>query len=165
MTNTATASGTNITSIVSNQVSATLTGCGRMTGGSGQVQITDDTFLTSGFTIHCDIVLSNNLEINWPNNKWHLSKPITYARCIDDPAVTPGQPDAPFDTFVGRAVGELNGVAGSTVEFTFVDAGEPGKIADKASILVKDKFGTTVLNISNVPIKGNLQAHEDQPHQ
>lgn len=137
---------------------------GRMTGGSGKVQITPDVYLTSGFTIHCDLLLSNNLEINWPGNTWHITKPITQALCLDDPAVNPGQPDAPFDTFIGKAEGELNGVAGSTVTFTFVDAGEPGKIADRATIVVKDKFGATVLSVLDQPIGGNLQAHEDQPH-
>lgn len=137
---------------------------GRMTGGSGKVQITPDVYLTSGFTIHCDILLSNNLEINWPGNQWHITKPITSAICIDDPNVTPGQPDAPFDTFIGTAIGELNGVPGSTVQFTFVDAGEPGKIADRATIIVKDASGNIVLSVQNQSISGNLQAHEDQPH-
>lgn len=132
--------------------------------GTGKVEITDDVYLASGFTIHRDIVLSNILEINWPGNQWHISKPITSARCIDDPLVNPGQPDAPFDTFVGTAVGTLNGVPGSTVTFTLVDAGEPGKTADRATFVIKDKNGNTVLSLANQPIKGNIQAHEDQPH-
>ena len=140
---------------------------GRMTGGTGKVEITSNVYLTAGFTIHCDILLSNNLEINWPGHKWHLSKPITFARCTDDPNVDPGQPDAPFDTFYGRGIGELDGVPNSLVTFTFVDAGEPGKIADRASIAVYNgptTGYTRVLNVYNQAIKGNLQAHEDQPH-
>src|SRR5688572_1032845 len=38
---------------------------GRMTGGGGQI-IIGDVFVSRGFTLHCDITLSNNLEINWP---------------------------------------------------------------------------------------------------
>lgn len=139
---------------------------GRMTGGSGKVYLVDlDQYLTSGFTIHCDIRLSNNLEINWPGNKWHLEKEsLSNVRCIDAPGVEPGQPDAPFDTFISEAVGSLNGVPGSKIWFTFVDAGEPGKTADRVSILIKDGSGKTVLALTNQPIRGNLQAHEDQPH-
>jgi len=140
---------------------------GRMTGGTGKVEITSSVYLTAGFTIHCDILLSNNLEINWPGHKWHLSKPITFARCTDDPNVDPGQPDAPFDTFYGRGIGELDGVPNSLVTFTFVDAGEPGKIADRATIKVyagPTTGYTRVLNVVDQAIKGNLQAHEDQPH-
>ncbi|HUQ84505.1 MAG TPA: prealbumin-like fold domain-containing protein, partial [Gemmatimonadaceae bacterium] len=138
---------------------------GRMTGGTGKVEITDDVYLTSGFTIHCDIVLSNNLEINWPGNKWHLDKPIKTALCTDEPNVEPGQPNAPFDTFFGTAVGELNGVSGSRIEFTFQDGGEPGKRADLAAIKIWSADGTSVvLDLSLRAIKGNIQAHEDQPH-
>ena len=137
-----------------------------MTGGSGKVYLVElDQYLTSGFTIHCDVNLSNSLSNNWPGNKWHLEKEsLTKVLCVDDPAVSPGQPDAPFDTFISEAVGSLNGVAGSKIWFTFVDAGEPGKTADGSSILIKDAGGSIVLDIRNQPICGNLQAHEDQPH-
>src|SRR5262245_3271831 len=77
---------------------------GRMTGGGSTVTV-GDIKITKGFTLHCDITLSNNLEINWPDNKWHLDKPITSAKCIDDPDVNPEPPPAPFDTFIGEAIG------------------------------------------------------------
>jgi hypothetical protein len=143
---------------------------GRMTGGSGQIEVTlpngDILTVTSGFTIHCDIVLSNNLEINWASNKWHITKPITSALCIDDPNVIPDQPDAPFDTFIGTADGELNGVGVSKILFTFVDGdGSPGgKANDRASMTIWDAQGKVVLSFKDLPIKGNLQAHDDQPH-
>jgi len=41
---------------------------GRMTGGGRQITI-GGLKITRGFTIHCDILLSNNLEINWPGHK------------------------------------------------------------------------------------------------
>ena len=136
---------------------------GRMTGGGGQI-IIGDVFVSRGLTIHCDIVLSNNLEINWPGNKWHLDKPLDTALCIDDPAYNPVPPRAPFDTFIGSGTGALNGVDGSVVRFVFIDNGEPGR-TDMASIQIFDAGGALVLDVplSNLD-RGNLQAHYDQPH-
>lgn len=136
---------------------------GRMTGGGAQ--IFGDIKITRGFTIHCDIILSNNLEINWKGNKWHIDKPLTKATCIDDPAYDETPPVAPFNTFIGEGVGRLNGVDGSKVFFTFIDAGEPGK-NDKAAIKIIAPDGVTV--VLDIPLSlldhGNIQAHYDQPH-
>jgi hypothetical protein len=137
---------------------------GRMTGGGGQLRI-DDLYISRGFTIHCDITLSNNIEINWPDNKWHLDKPITSARCIDDPAFDEAPPRAPFNTFIGTAVGRLNGVDGSRLEFTFIDGGEPGKKNDMASLKIWDANDNLVLDVPlSALTHGNIQAHYDQPH-
>ena len=136
---------------------------GRMTGGGGQI-IIGDVFVSRGLTIHCDIVLSNNLEINWPGNQWHIDKPLDSATCIDDPAFNPVPPRAPFDTFIGVGTGRLNGVDGSVVMFTFIDNGEPGR-TDMASIQIFDAGGTLVLDVPlSLLDRGNLQAHYDQPH-
>jgi hypothetical protein len=138
---------------------------GRMTGGGGQVTI-GDVYITRGFTIHCDITLSNNLEIYWPGNKWHIDKPLTSAECIDDPDVSPVPPEAPFDTFIGEGVGRLNGVDGSLVRFIFVDTGERGAGPhDRSQIQIWAPDGTLVLDVPLSSLtKGNIQAHEDQPH-
>src|SRR5688572_33303448 len=61
---------------------------GRMTGGGGQIVI-GDVRVTRGFTIHCDITLSNNVEVNWGGSRWHLDKPLTGATCIDDSSIRP----------------------------------------------------------------------------
>jgi len=137
---------------------------GRMTGGGAQVY--GNVKITRGFTIHCDIVLSNNLEINWGGgNKWHIDKPLTKATCINDPAYIEQPPVAPFNTFIGEGIGRLNGVDGSKVYFTFIDAGEPGK-NDKAAIKIIAPDGVTV--VLDIPLSlldnGNIQAHYDQPH-
>ncbi len=135
-----------------------------MTGGGGQVMI-GDVYITRGLTLHCDITLSNNIEINWPGNKWHLDKPITAALCIDNPNISPQPPAAPFDTFIGEATGRLNGVVGSRIRFTFVDAGEPGGARDQSAIQIFDAGGALVLNVPlSFLTRGNLQAHYDQPH-
>lgn len=137
---------------------------GRMTGGGGQV-VLGDVRISRGFTLHCDIDLSNNLQINWPDNRWHIDKPLTSALCLDDPAIDPQPPAAPFDTFVGHGEGSLNGVPGSSVAFTFVDSGEPGGKADLAAIRIWSPGGSLVLDVPlQVLDRGNLQAHYDQPH-
>jgi hypothetical protein len=137
---------------------------GRMTGGGGQVTI-GNVYITRGLTVHCDIVLSNNLEINWPGNSWHLDKPLTSAQCVDDPAISPEPPPAPFDTFIGEGIGRLNGVDGYLVKFTFVDSGEPGGSNDRSQIQIFSPDGVLVLDVPmSFLTKGNLQAHYDQPH-
>jgi hypothetical protein len=141
---------------------------GRMTGGGRQIRV-DGVRITRGFTIHCDIELSNNLEINWQSNHWHLSKPITEAECLDDPDVSPLPPAAPFDTFIGEGEGKPNGEEGSMVRFTFVDGGEPGKKVDRAEISIwapgdDPDTDSPVLSVSGTIDGGNLQAHYDQPH-
>jgi len=146
-------------------------GVGRMTGGGAQITA-GNVRVSRGFTLHCDIVLANNLEINWPGsgngasseNNFHITRPLTSAQCILDPKYKQPPPAAPFNTFIGVAAGTLNGVAGARAEFTFIDAGEPGR-NDKASIKVYAPNGQLVLN---VPLSyldhGNIQAHYDQPH-
>jgi hypothetical protein len=137
---------------------------GRMTGGGNQI-IVGGVRITRGFTIHCDIVLSNNLEINWNGNRWHLDKPLTSARCLDDPDISPLPPAAPFDTFIGEGIGRYNGVDGYKVEFKFADAGEPGGENDKAGILITAPNGDVVLDVPFQFLShGNVQAHYDQPH-
>ena len=138
---------------------------GRMTGGGGQHAQIGGIYITRGFTIHCDIMLSNNLEINWPGNQWHLDKPLTFADCSNDPNVDPAPPPAPFDTFYGEGIGRLNGVDGARVEFTFVDGGEPSGGGDRAAIRIFDPNGIVVLDLPLSPLdNGNIQAHYDQPH-
>lgn len=137
---------------------------GRMTGGGSDIDI-NDVHVTKGLTLHCDITLSNNLEVNWGGHHWHLDKPIDTADCENDPAYVPNPPPAPFDTFNGTATGQLDGVDGAKISFTFIDAGEPGKGVDKAAIQIWDPNGNLVLDMPLGFITGgNLQAHYDQPH-
>ena len=134
-----------------------------MTGGAWLVQ--GDTRIKVSFTVHCDITLSNNIEINWEGHKWHITKPITSATCTDDPAIPQAPPVAPLDTFIGTADGELDGVGVSTLSFIFVDSGEPGGSNDAFALRITDAGGNVVLNVPLTPTSnGNVQAHYDQPH-
>jgi len=140
-------------------------GTGRFTGGGKEISLVGGLKITDGLTIHCDLKLSNNLEINWPGNKFHLTE-HTFALCSDNPDIEQKPPKAPLDTLFGMGTGKYNNVDGYTIEFTLVDGGEPG---------TKDMIGLKIYQTSNpsivvlnLPLQfvsgGNLQAHYDQPH-
>ena len=140
-------------------------GLGRFTGGGSQIKV-GPVRVTRGLTIHCDLLLSNNLEINWNGNQFHMTEHMTTVACTDDPAIIQAPPAAPLDTLIGVGTGRYNGDDGFTVEFTLVDYGEPGS-ADQMSILIYETLnpGNVVLNVPlQVLTGGNLQAHYDQPH-
>jgi hypothetical protein len=140
-------------------------GLGRFTGGGFQLRV-GAARVTRGLTVHCDLLLSNNLEVNWGGNQFHMTEHLTTIVCSDDPEIVQAPPPAPLDTLVGVGTGRYNGVDGYTIEFTFVDGGEPGT-SDKAALRIYQTAnpGNVVLNI---PLRlldgGNLQAHYDQPH-
>ncbi|HSH74719.1 MAG TPA: SpaA isopeptide-forming pilin-related protein [Longimicrobiales bacterium] len=89
------------------------------------------------------------------------------ALCLDDPAVDPAPRPAGFDTFVGEGIGRLNGVDGSLLRFTFVDAGEPGIGRDRARIEIwptgaDPSTAVPVLSVDGLLEEGNIQAHRGQ---
>lgn len=126
----------------------------RMTGG-GSVFTSDGMRVTHGFELHCDASLPNNLQVNWPGNRFHLTQ-LNSAFCSDAVAISEGQPVAGFDTFVGSGVGRLNGLDGATIQFTLTDAGEPGKGVDVAEFSIN---GGGALLVSGSLKNGNHQAH------
>lgn len=138
---------------------------GRFTGGGSQVRI-GGARVTRGLTVHCDLLLSNNLEVNWGGNKFHMTEHLTTVECSDDPAIIQAPPPAPLDTLVGVGTGRFNGQAGYTIEFTMRDFGEPGG-NDQMSILIYETANPSNVAL-DVPLQelsgGNLQAHYDQPH-
>lgn len=140
-------------------------GTGRMTGG-GQV-IVAGVRISKGLTIHCDKLLSNNLEVNWgQGEKFHMDEHITTIACTDDPAIIQAPPAAPLDTLIGVGTGEYNGNPGYTVEFTFIDYGEPGTL-DRVALKIYPT-GSPNSPVLSFPVtivsNGNIQAHFDQPH-
>jgi hypothetical protein len=130
---------------------------GRMTGGGSVFKI-DGTRVTRGFEIHCDLREPNNIQVNWPGNRFHMTD-LTGAVCIDT-AVDQLPRSAPFDTFQGEGTGKLNGEEGARIEFVFVDAGEPGR-DDTAEIRIFDQDDNEVLFVSGNLDRGNMQAHKD----
>jgi hypothetical protein len=131
---------------------------GLMTGG-GSVFTSDGTRVTHGFELHCNIKNTpNNLEVNWgPGNDFHLET-LSAAVCFTDSSISADPPAAGFNTLIGAGTGSYNGVAGATVQFTFTDAGEPGR-NDTAKIVIKDATNATVLTVSGKLDNGNQQAH------
>jgi hypothetical protein len=143
-----------------------VTGEGRFTGGGHQLRV-DNARITRGLTVHCDLLLSNNLQVNWPANKFHMTEHLETVMCTDDPFIIQGPPAAPLDTLIGVGTGRHNNVDGFTIEFTLVDQGEPGKGVDQMAIKIYETASpdNVVLDIPlQVMIGGNLQAHYDQPH-
>lgn len=132
---------------------------GRMTGG-GSNFTANRVRITKGFQIHCDLSVPNNLQVNWPGNRFHLTS-LTNAVCTEDPNIIQAPPAAPFDTFTGDGIGRLNGDDGATIHFVFVDAGEPGS-SDTVSMVIRDLNNNIVLNLPvSFVDRGNLQAHDD----
>jgi hypothetical protein len=141
-------------------------GLGRFTGGGFQVRV-GAARVSRGLTIHCDLLLSNNLEVNWGGNQFHMTEHLSTVACTDDPAIIQDPPPAPLDTLIGVGAGRYNGVDGYTIAFTLVDGGEPGTVVDKAALLIYETANpaNVVLDVPLQPLSGgNLQAHYDQPH-
>ena len=146
-----------VKAVVVKRAPTAVTAGGRMTGG-GSVFTTGRMRVTHGFELHCDVNdVPNSLEVNWEGSRFHLES-LTFAECSDDPAIKPARPTASFDTYQGIGSGRYNGEEGATIEFTFTDAGEPGK-RDRATMVIKDAAGNVVLEVSNVLTFGNHQAH------
>lgn len=139
-------------------------GTGRFTGGGSQIRV-DQARITRGLTVHCDLLLSNNLEVNWNGNRFHMNEHLTTVTCSDSPEIVQAPPAAPLDTLIGTGAGRYNGASGYTIEFTFVDYGEPGG-SDRAALKIyQTGSGAVVLDVPlQVLSGGNLQAHYDQPH-
>ena len=159
-------SGRGVTALYVN-TAGPLEGDGRFTGGGNQIKLDDNVRVSRGLTIHCDLLLSNNLEVNWgQGNNFHMTEHLTTVSCTDDPDIIQAPPPAPLDTLIGTGTGKFNGVDGYTVQFTLQDFGEPGT-ADKMAIRIFETANPSnvVLNIPlNLLANGNLQAHFDQPH-
>jgi hypothetical protein len=136
---------------------------GRFTGGGFQIDALG-VKVTRGFTLHCDALLSNNFEVNWPAaNNFHIDKNQA-ARCslIDDP----NPPDAPVNRIDITGTGTLNGEEGHTVTLVLIDNGEKaGAPPDQAYIAIDGVAITAGTQANPAPIDGgNIQAHFDQPH-
>jgi len=140
-------------------------GTGRFTGGGSQITI-GEVRITKGLTIHCDLLLSNNLEVNWLGHQFHMEEHMTTVQCSDDPNIDQAPPSAPLDTLVGVGVGRYDNADGYTIEFSLIDAGEPGR-SDSAALRIYETANpaNVVLDLPLTNLDGgNLQAHYDQPH-
>jgi len=136
---------------------------GRMTGG-GSI-LFNEMRVTTGFELQCDVTdQPSNLEMDWgPGNHFHLDTLIA-ASCENNPGVTPNPPPAPFDTFSGFGTGRFNGTPGAMIQFSFVDAGEPGTkdSIDRVTIMSGGSAVLLIPNGNHFLTFGNFQAHATQ---
>jgi hypothetical protein len=137
----------------------------RMTGG-GFVDHPVYGRVSKGFELHCNAASHpNNLEVNWgkgpaknDNHKFKLTA-LTSAACSDDPSIEPDPPrDTELDTYTGSGVGEYDGAPNATAQWTFTDAGEPGR-KDHMRITILAPGGGVVLNVDGNLDGGNHQMH------
>jgi hypothetical protein len=135
-------------------------GSGRFTGGGFQIN-DGDIKVTRGFTIHCDNILTNNLEINWAGgNNFHIDKESLITVSCTKPSV-PNPPKADVSRIEATSPGTCNGLPAS-IRFILEDRGEPGAGNDRAAFFIT---GGCNLTLTERPIDGgNIQAHFDQPH-
>jgi hypothetical protein len=109
----------------------------------------------------------NRLEIRWnPSGRGNgrgsnvfILETTTETACSDEEGVDSGQPLAPFDTLTGSGFGTLNGEPGAHIEFTFMDAGEPGEFVDYAAFIITPPGGGDPISASGFLEAGNMQAH------
>lgn len=158
---------------------------GFMTGGGGYDEIDKKTanedfvnpgeFLRYGTVLPCDVGDNPgpNLNVTWhdPGLQGHFRLvELVRAFCRNDPFITPGNPQAEFDTYVGEGTGTFrpDGLAGVEVparaEFIVIDRGEPGGPpvigVDFFSIRVTDPLGVVPLAEGVGTLDhGNNQAH------
>lgn len=142
-------------------------GIGRFTGGGKQVAAGTDAAgnvvtITKGFEVDCDLHHSNNLEINWGGNHFHM---LAFTEAVCTLVGPPNPPKAPVNTIVAMGTGRYNGVDGYTVMFELQDNGEPGHGVDMAGFVVFETANPANV-VLNVPVTfvtdGNIQAHVDQ---
>lgn len=136
-------------------------GTGRFTGGGKEVVVGSVT-VTYGFEVDCDLHQpSNNLEINWGGNQFHMTDFMAAVCTLQG---NPKPPKAPVNTINGMGTGRYDGMDGYTVIFELQDNGEPGK-NDEASFVVYQTSNPSNVVLS-VPLQfvtsGNIQAHVDQ---
>ena len=141
-------------------------GTGRFTGGGKQVTVNlvngDPVVVTKGFEVDCDLhTPSNNLEINWEGNQFHMT---SFNAAVCTLVKKPNPPTAPVNTIVGMGTGRYNQTDGYTVIFELVDNGEPGT-QDEISFKIYQTSNPSNI-VLQIPLSfitgGNVQAHVDQ---
>ena len=139
-------------------------GNGRFTGGGKQVEAGGLAKITRGLTIHCDLLLSNNLEINWDGgNNFHMLEHLETIACFDDRAsIRRGRrrrstrwSAAARDASMGRR----------RLDRVHAHRRRRAGTRRQDGFTITAPNGTVVANVpaSSLP-RGNLQAHYDQPH-
>ncbi len=159
---------------------------GFITGGTGYDEADKKTLnedfvnpgssLRGGGVLPCDIGDNPgpNLNISWHNPQLQGQvklDTLTRAFCRNDPFISPGNPFAEFDTYVGEGNGTFRDAAGVrqpvTMKFFKIDRGEPGAPpvigVDFFEIHVKNAAGMEIATGVGTLDTGNVQAHSPGP--
>jgi hypothetical protein len=128
---------------------------GRLTGGAWVLAADGKNHHQA--QLGCTAAEGGQLTVKGPAGTFQLVH-VDYALCVDDAAISSAPPEAGWDTHRGSGSGTFNGAAGYTVEWTLVDAGEPG-VADTSAIIVRSAAGAIVLTERGPLGGGNHQAH------
>jgi hypothetical protein len=110
----------------------------RMFGGGRQFTSTGMQ-VNYGMDLHCDASIQPNyLQVTWGGGNVFVLENMTRAACTG----------APFHTHSGSGTGAIDGQPGATIEWTMVDAGQPGVMNDNGRVVIKDAAGAAVLEVS-----------------
>ena len=155
---------------------------GFITGGEGydetDKKILNEDFVDPGASVRgggvqpCDIGDNPgpNLNVSFHNprqvGQFKLDS-LTRAHCRNDPFISPGNPFAEFDTFVGEGTGTWRDAAGIrqsvTTTFVRIDRGEPGAPpvigVDYFEIHIRNAAGIEIATAYGTLDHGNIQAH------
>lgn len=133
-----------VQAFVSTDMPRTETSSGRFFGG-GTEFTSNRTEVHHGIDLHCDTnVKPNYLQVVWQNYVFMMTS-LSSVSCTNDPTI---QSNTSFNTISGVGIGTLNGVGAMSVEFTFVDGGQPGAAKDKVQIVIRGGLAMTVLDVS-----------------
>jgi hypothetical protein len=150
-----------------------MTGGGRFNPDINAAPYPNPTYpiLVHGFILYCDPTQNpNNLEVNWKDpvtgqeHRFHLTD-LKTAHCEMNPALgSPNPPKADFNTWVGSGEGRLDGIDGAKMYAIFTDQSQPagtqaGGPGDWSTIVIYDKDGKLVLNVTDPLFGGAQQAH------
>jgi hypothetical protein len=181
-TATLTSSGSTQTIVFTPSTVTCVTVLGRFTGGGKEIDVGGapmNVKITEGLELDCDLNPSNNLEINWLGNQFHLED-FMFAACSF--VRNPAPPKAPVNTMNGEGTGRYDQTDGYTIVFTLVDNGEPG-VNDTVCFEIYSPAAAATLSLAGNPTCdtlhatdpgdildlpsthltfGNIQAHPDQ---
>jgi hypothetical protein len=92
-----------------------------------------------GMDLHCDTSIQPNyLQVTWGAGNVFALENLTNAACTG----------LPFNTHSGSGNGTIDGESGATIQWTLMDAGQPGVMKDSGQLVIKNAAGETVLEIS-----------------
>jgi hypothetical protein len=128
----------------------------RMFGG-GTTYMSTGVQVNHGIELYCTpsivgFLLPNRLQVVWGGSNVFYMERMTSVSCSG----------TPFNTMNGTGAGTINGQQGATVQWTFVDNGQPGAYRDTARLVIRDAAGAVVVEVSGRIAAGTHIATEGE---